>query len=84
MVPGTHSISDWVGLRTGLDAVTKIKIPCLESSPGHPTRTVLTVFLVRGWSEEQLSRLSNNTWTFEYAATEVTLCTLLKFYIVFK
>jgi hypothetical protein len=39
--PGTHWVGDWVGHRTGLNAVEKIKFSCLcrESNPGRETRS---------------------------------------------
>jgi hypothetical protein len=38
--PGTHWIEGWVGLRSGIDVVEKIKpCPCRDSKPDHPARS---------------------------------------------
>jgi len=43
--PGTQYVGGWVGLRAGLDVVTKRKKPwlCRESKPGRPARNVVTI-----------------------------------------
>jgi hypothetical protein len=55
---GAHWIGGCVGPRTSLDAVgeKKILIPCPESNPGRPARSLLAI-------PTELSRLSNYEMT---------------------
>jgi hypothetical protein len=42
---GTHWIGEWVGPKTGLNAMGRrtISCPCLESNRGHPARTLVAI-----------------------------------------
>jgi hypothetical protein len=44
-VPGAHLIGSWVGLRAGLDAVARRKIPCpcQKPSPSRQARSLVTI-----------------------------------------